>query len=136
MPTSHGRRTDERNSVVKRVLLRSSAFVRVTKRLVKKRPDVAEDLRAVLELLSEDAFHPTLKTHKLKGDLPGAANRPQRQRARRRLTGAPARAGVTRCRLGQETVRNCTEAFSALVRVSAWGLHTLRLRSRKRRLRL
>ncbi len=72
MPTSHGRRTDERNSVVKRVLLRSSAFVRVTKRLVKKRPNVAEDLRAVLELLSEDVFHPTLKTHKLKGDLEGS----------------------------------------------------------------
>lgn len=57
---------------MKRVLLRSSAFVRAAKRLVKKRPDVAEDLRAALELLSEDAFHPKLKTHKLKGDLEGS----------------------------------------------------------------
>jgi addiction module RelE/StbE family toxin len=57
---------------VKRVLLRSSAFVRAAKRLIKKRPDVAEDLRTALELLSEDAFHSKLKTHKLKGDLEGA----------------------------------------------------------------
>ena len=57
---------------MKRVLLRSSAFVRAAKRLVKKRPEIAEDLRAVLELLSEDAFHPKLKTHKLKGDLEGS----------------------------------------------------------------
>lgn len=57
---------------MKRVLLRSSAFVRAAKRLLKKRPDVAEDLRAALELLSEDAFHPKLKTHKLKGDLEGS----------------------------------------------------------------
>ncbi len=57
---------------MKRGLLRSNAFVRAAKRLVKKRPDVAEDLRVALELLSEDAFHPKLKTHKLKGDLEGS----------------------------------------------------------------
>ena len=57
---------------MKRLLLRSNAFVRSAKRLVKKRPEVAEDLRATLELLSEDAFHSTLKTHKLKGDLEGS----------------------------------------------------------------
>jgi addiction module RelE/StbE family toxin len=54
---------------VKRTLLRSSAFLRAAKRLVKKRPDVVKDLQAALELLSEDALHPKLKTHKLKGDL-------------------------------------------------------------------
>ena len=57
---------------MKRVLLRSNAFVRAAKRLVKKRPDVAEDLRPTLELLAEDAFHPKLKTHKLKGNLEGS----------------------------------------------------------------
>ncbi|MEW6533617.1 MAG: type II toxin-antitoxin system mRNA interferase toxin, RelE/StbE family [Thermodesulfobacteriota bacterium] len=57
---------------MKRTLIRSSAFVRAAKRLVKKRPDVADDLRAALELLSEDALHPKLKTHKLKGDLEGS----------------------------------------------------------------
>ena len=55
-----------------RLLLRSNAFVRAARHLVKKRPAVAEDLRATLELLSEDAFPPTLKTHKLKGDLEGS----------------------------------------------------------------
>jgi addiction module RelE/StbE family toxin len=33
---------------------------------------MAEDLRATLELLAEDAFDPRLKTHKLKGDLSGS----------------------------------------------------------------
>lgn len=57
---------------MKRVLIRSSAFVRAAKRLVKKRPNVADELGVALGLLSEDAFHPRLKTHKLKGDLEGS----------------------------------------------------------------
>lgn len=57
---------------MRRILIRSSAFVRAAKRLLKKRPDVAEDLRVALELLSEDALHPKLKIHKLKGDLEGS----------------------------------------------------------------
>lgn len=57
---------------MKRLLLRSGAFVRAAKRLVKKHPGIAEDLRAALELLSEDAFHSKLKTHKLKRDLEGS----------------------------------------------------------------
>jgi len=54
---------------MKRELLRSSAFVRAARRLVKRNPGVVDDLRATLELLSEDAFHPQLRTHKLKGPL-------------------------------------------------------------------
>ena len=54
---------------MKRDLLRSSAFVRAARRLVKRNPGVVDDLRATLELLSEDAFHPQLRTHKLKGPL-------------------------------------------------------------------
>jgi len=57
---------------VKRVLLRSSAFVRAAKRYVKKRPSVAEDLQQALELLAEDAFNPGLKTHKLRGEFEGS----------------------------------------------------------------
>jgi len=57
---------------VKRTLISSSAFIRAAKRILKKRPEIAEDLRAALELLSEDALHPRLKTHKLKGDLQGS----------------------------------------------------------------
>jgi addiction module RelE/StbE family toxin len=57
---------------VNRPLLRSAAFVRAAKRLLRKRPEIAEDLRATLELLSTNAFHPKLKTHKLRGDLAGS----------------------------------------------------------------
>jgi mRNA-degrading endonuclease YafQ of YafQ-DinJ toxin-antitoxin module len=56
---------------VNRELIRSTAFIRTARRYLKKHPQVAEDLEATLLLLSEDAFHPRLKTHKLKGDLDG-----------------------------------------------------------------
>ena len=54
---------------MKRELLRSSAFVRAARRIVKRNPGAADDLHATLELLSEDTFHPRLRTHKLKGPL-------------------------------------------------------------------
>jgi addiction module RelE/StbE family toxin len=54
---------------MKRELLRSSAFVKAARRVVKKNPGSADDLRTALELLSEDAFQPRLRTHKLKGPL-------------------------------------------------------------------
>jgi addiction module RelE/StbE family toxin len=54
---------------MKRVLLKSSAFVRSAKRTVRKNPQLAEKIRTVLEMLSTDAFHPSLRTHKLKGNL-------------------------------------------------------------------
>jgi len=38
---------------------------------VKRRPQAAGDLHATLENLSKDAFHPQLRTHKLKGKLAG-----------------------------------------------------------------
>jgi addiction module RelE/StbE family toxin len=56
---------------MRRVLLQSTAFVRAARRLVKKQPGVAAGLQAALEALAEDAFAPTLKTHKLKGELAG-----------------------------------------------------------------
>ena len=52
---------------MKRELLRSTAFVRAARKLVKRNPAAADNLHATLELLSEDAFHPRLRTHKLKG---------------------------------------------------------------------
>lgn len=57
---------------MKRLLLPSSAFVRAAKRSVKKNPSLADDIEAALELLAEDAFHPQLRTHKLKGPLEGS----------------------------------------------------------------
>jgi addiction module RelE/StbE family toxin len=56
---------------VRRLLIRSTAFIRSARRVTKKNPDAAESLRTALELLSEDAFHSSLRTHKLKGDLEG-----------------------------------------------------------------
>jgi len=53
-------------------LLRSPAFVRDAKRLVKKQSQAAASLHAALTLLAADAFDPKLKTHKLKGDLAGS----------------------------------------------------------------
>ena len=57
---------------MKRELLRSPSFIRSAKRFIRKNPHLAEDFEAALELLSEDAFHPRLKTHKLKGGLTGS----------------------------------------------------------------
>ena len=54
-----------------RTLLRSTAFVRAAKRLLKKHPEAAPILRDVFVTLAEDAFHPLLKTHKLKGEFSG-----------------------------------------------------------------
>ncbi len=57
---------------MRRLLLRSAAFVRAARRLVKKDPEAAAILGTALESLAEDAFSPALKTHKLKGDLSGS----------------------------------------------------------------
>ena len=56
---------------MKRLLLPSSAFLRAAKRIVKRDPSLAGPIQAALELLAEDAFHPQLRTHKLKGKLEG-----------------------------------------------------------------
>jgi len=57
---------------MKRLLIRSTSFVRAAKRIVQKHPDTTEDIRYALSLLEEDATHPRLKTHKLKGKLEGS----------------------------------------------------------------
>jgi mRNA interferase YafQ len=54
-----------------RVLLQSAAFIRAARRLLKKNSEAAAQFQATLVLLAEDAFQPTLKTHKLKGELAG-----------------------------------------------------------------
>ena len=57
---------------MKRLLLQSAAFVRAARRHVKKNPEAVPALQATLDLLAADAFHPALKTHKLKGELAGS----------------------------------------------------------------
>lgn len=54
-----------------RELIRSTAFIRAARRYLKKHPHAAEHLETTLLLMSQDAFDPRLKTHKLKGDLDG-----------------------------------------------------------------
>lgn len=49
------------------LLLRSSAFVRDSKRLLQKQPDRADQLLETLRLLAADPYAPRLKTHRLKG---------------------------------------------------------------------
>jgi addiction module RelE/StbE family toxin len=60
---------DGGNSGVNFVLLRSSAFIRAARKILKKQPEIAENVQNTLELLATDPFHPRLRTHKLKGDL-------------------------------------------------------------------
>ena len=40
--------------------------------MAKKNPEAAAALQTALESLAADAFHPALKTHKLKGELAGS----------------------------------------------------------------
>jgi mRNA interferase YafQ len=51
------------------LLLRSSAFVRDAKRILGRRPDLANQLHETLRLLAADPFAASLKTHKLLGKL-------------------------------------------------------------------
>ncbi|MEW6607432.1 MAG: plasmid stabilization protein [bacterium] len=57
---------------MKRLLLRSNSFIRAARRTVKIYPHITNDIQDTLGLLSENAFNPLLKTHKLKGDLKGS----------------------------------------------------------------
>lgn len=56
---------------MRRVLLRSTAFVRDLRAWLKSHPGSAAALEAALEQLSADAAHPSLRSHKLKGRLAG-----------------------------------------------------------------
>ncbi|WNZ23150.1 type II toxin-antitoxin system mRNA interferase toxin, RelE/StbE family [Leptolyngbya sp. NK1-12] len=50
-------------------LVWSSSFSRELKRLVRRNPQLRQPIEQTLEQLSTDPFHPSLQTHKLKGDL-------------------------------------------------------------------
>ena len=52
-----------------RPLLRTEPFVRAIKKYIRKHPDRALEIQQAFEQLAADAFHPGLKTHKLKGKL-------------------------------------------------------------------
>jgi addiction module RelE/StbE family toxin len=52
-----------------RSLIWSAAFVRAFKRAIRRRPELRAKLEVVLQMLVDDPFHPTLRSHKLKGQL-------------------------------------------------------------------
>lgn len=53
------------------ILTTDASFKRAFKRLVKKNPQLQDKILGVLELLGNDPFHPSLKSHKLTGQLEG-----------------------------------------------------------------
>ncbi|HEY9641637.1 MAG TPA: type II toxin-antitoxin system YafQ family toxin [Coleofasciculaceae cyanobacterium] len=50
-------------------LVWSPGFSRELKRLIRRNPQLRGAIERTLEQLSENPFHSTLKTHKLKGEL-------------------------------------------------------------------
>ena len=54
---------------MKRLLLHSPAFGRDLRKWLKTHPNTAVAIEATLQLLSDDADQPFLRTHKLRGSL-------------------------------------------------------------------
>ena len=57
---------------VKHLLISTPAFVRASRRFLKKHPASVDDLQLILQCLEADPFAPALRTHKLKGALAGS----------------------------------------------------------------
>ena len=55
-----------------KTLVWSPGFKRAFSRSIKRRPDLEDKITAALKQLSQDAYHPSLHTHKLKGNLAGS----------------------------------------------------------------
>ena len=55
-----------------RTLIWGKTFKRVFKRIIKKHPDLRENIDETLRILVEDPFASQLETHKLKGKLFGS----------------------------------------------------------------
>jgi mRNA interferase YafQ len=53
------------------ILVWDKSFKKAFKRLLKKNPQLQDKVFAVLDLLADDAFTPSLKSHKLTGQLEG-----------------------------------------------------------------
>ena len=56
---------------MKRSLLRSSAFIRRARNVLKKHPQWSAELQSTLDMLVMDCFDARLKTHKLKAEMEG-----------------------------------------------------------------
>jgi addiction module RelE/StbE family toxin len=51
------------------LLVYTPSFIRAARRLTARTPRLAEDLKAAIELLESNPFAPSLRSHKLKGEL-------------------------------------------------------------------
>ena len=71
MPRGDTRRPDERDFGMSCPLLRTGGFVRAAQKMVRRKPQLTDELRRTLELLAVDMFDPRLQTHKLKGPYAG-----------------------------------------------------------------
>lgn len=72
MPACQARSNYQTPLRLKRLLLPTEAFIRSGRRFARKHPNATAEIEAALALLEDDAFHPKLKTHKLKGMLVGS----------------------------------------------------------------
>lgn len=52
-------------------LLWTTGFIRDFKRLARRNPQLRALVEQTLQQMAEDPFYPSLRTHKLKGDLSG-----------------------------------------------------------------
>jgi addiction module RelE/StbE family toxin len=57
---------------MRRTLIRTNAFVRTAKKMLRKKPNLAPDVQQALAQLEKNAHHPSLRTHKLTGNLRGS----------------------------------------------------------------
>ncbi len=54
-----------------KTLVWSSCFIRALRRMVRRQPELRPKIEKALRQLAEDPFHPSLHSHKLKGELAG-----------------------------------------------------------------
>ena len=55
-----------------RTLIWSNTFIRAFKKIIRKKPNLRQDIENTLKLLVNDPFAVQLETHKLKGNLFGS----------------------------------------------------------------
>ena len=55
-----------------RKLIWSNTFIRAFKKIIRKQPNLRQDVEDILRLLVQDPFALQLETHKLKGKLSGS----------------------------------------------------------------
>ena len=72
MPGDFGNRSDAGDYAVSWALIRSAAFVRASRKHLRRHPEHATELFEVVAQLQEDPFHPSLRSHKLTGALSGS----------------------------------------------------------------